>query len=219
MNVAAATVVYLLSGFIAVSGFYVQGQEFIVSMIRGQSVQSILIAVVAFIIGWEERSYEFFILGVLLIALRAFLVNYFLEKRIPREKMYLSEQNVNLTFLFLIDLIFIVISVFIIYSLAFGGIVLHSFLSAYSSGSSVLVFPLTLFFQGLFLIASRKTTFTQIIGYIEEENSLVLFGMFLLPIPLIIEASVILDVLALVVISSVVVVEKFSHEPMEELTG
>ncbi len=209
------TVVYLISSLIAISAFYIQGQEFIVSMIRGQSVQSVLIAVVAFIIGWQERSYDFFILGALIIVLRAFLVNYFLQKRIPKQKVYLYERKVSLSYLFLLDLIFIVISVFIIYSIAFSGIVLHSFLG----NSAVLVFPLTLFFQGLFLIASRRTTFTQIIGYVEEENSLVLFAMFLLPIPTIIEASVFLDVLALVVISSIVVLEKFTHEPVEELRG
>ncbi len=209
------TVVYLISSLIAISAFYIQGQEFIVSMIRGQSVQSVLIAVVAFIIGWQERSYDFFILGALIIVLRAFLVNYFLQKRIPKQKVYLYERKVSLSYLFLLDLIFIVISVFIIYSIAFSGIVLHSFLG----NSAVLVFPLTLFFQGLFLIASRRTTFTQIIGYVEEENSLVLFAMFLLPIPIIIEASVFLDVLALVVISSIVVLEKFTHEPVEELRG
>ena len=31
------TVVYLISSLIAISAFYIQGQEFIVSMIRGQS--------------------------------------------------------------------------------------------------------------------------------------------------------------------------------------
>ncbi|MEM0158103.1 MAG: hypothetical protein QXV22_04205 [Thermoplasmataceae archaeon] len=214
----SVTLVYLISGLIAVSAFYVQGQEFIVSMIRGQSIQSILIAIVAFIIGWSENSYEFYILGVLIIVLRAFLVNYFLQKRIPRQKVYIFEPNVNLSYLFLVDLVFIVISVFIIYSLAFSGITLRSFLGS-SGGSSVLVFPLALFFQGLFLIASRRTTFTQIIGYVVEENSLVLFAMFLLPIPIIIEASVFLDVLALVVISSIVVLEKLTHEAVEDLKG
>ncbi|EQD60499.1 hypothetical protein B1B_07764, partial [mine drainage metagenome] len=66
---------------------------------------------------------------------------------------------------------------------------------------------------------SRRRHFSQIIGYVEEENSLVLFAIFLLPVPIVIEASVFLDVLALVVISSVITVEKFSHERMEELRG
>ncbi len=212
------TVIYLIASIIAISAFYIQGQEFIISMIRAQSFQSIFIAIIAFIMGWEEKSYDFFILGALIIVLRAFLINYFLEKRVPKGKVYLYEKKVSLSYLFILDLIFIVISVFIIYSIAFSGIILHSFLEN-SGSSAVLVFPLILFFQGLFLIASRRTTYTQIIGYVEEENSLVLFAMFLLPIPTIIEVSVFLDVLALVVVSSIVVLEKLNHEPMEELRG
>lgn len=85
--------------------------------------------------------------------------------------------------------------------------------------SNILVFPLITFFQGMFLIASRKSTHTQIIGYVEEENAMILFGIFLLPIPLIIEASIFLDVLALVVISSIIVLEKNEHNPVEDLIG
>ena len=119
----ADTIIYFISSLIAISAFYIQGQEFIVPMIRGQSVQSFLIAIVAFVIGWQERSYDFFILGILIIFLRAFLINYFLQKRIPKEIPYLYEKRVSLSYLFLLDLIFIVISVFIIYSIAFSGII------------------------------------------------------------------------------------------------
>lgn len=212
------TIVYLISSLIVISAFYIQVQEFIVSMIKGQSVQSALLAAIAFIMGWQEKSYDFVILGVLIIVFRAFLVDYFLEKRIPNGKIYLHERKLSLSYLFLLDLIFIVISVFIIYSIAFAEIIPRSFFGN-SGDSAILVFPLILLFQGLFLIMSRRTTFAQIIGYVEEENSLVLFAMFLLPIPIIIEASVFLDVLALVVISSIVVLEKFTHEPVEELKG
>ena len=128
---------------------------------------------------------------------------------------YVYETNVNVASLLLIDLAFIVVGIFIIYSLVFT----RADLITKFGPSSILVFPLSLFFQGLFLIGSRRSTFSQIIGYIEEENSLVLFAIFLVPVPIIIEASVFLDVLALVVISSILVIEKFRHFPMEELRG
>lgn len=83
----------------------------------------------------------------------------------------------------------------------------------------LLIFPFILLFQGLFLIASRRSTIAQILGYIEEENALILLGLFLVPVPLLIEASVLLDVLALVVISSLVILEKREHEVLEELVG
>jgi hydrogenase-4 component E len=209
------TGIYLLAALVTISAFYVQGEEFIRSMIRGQVVQSALIAAISFVIGIIEASVDFFILGILIIILRGFLISYFLEQRIPGKSSTKYEPNVNLAYYFLLDLVFIVISVFIIFYVVFSNFRASGVLA----GTDVLVFPLTLFFQGLFLIASRKSTFTQIIGYVEEENGLVLFAIFLLPVPLIIEASVFLDVLALVVITSIVVVQKQTHEKMEELKG
>ncbi len=209
------TGIYLVAALVTISAFYIQGEEFVRSMVRAQLVQSVLIAAISFVIGVIEASADFFILGVLIIILRGFLISYFLEQRIPGKSSIKYEPNVNLAYYFLLDLVFIVISVFIIFYVVFSSFRVSGVLA----GTDVLVFPLTLFFQGLFLIASRKSTFTQIIGYVEEENGLVLFAIFLLPVPLIIEASVFLDVLALVVITSIVVVEKQTHEKMEELKG
>jgi hydrogenase-4 component E len=209
------TGIYLVAALVTISAFYIQGEEFVRSMVRAQLVQSVLIASISFVIGVIEASADFFILGVLIIILRGFLISYFLEQRIPGKSSIKYEPNVNLAYYFLLDLVFIVISVFIIFYVVFSSFRVSGVLA----GTDVLVFPLTLFFQGLFLIASRKSTFTQIIGYVEEENGLVLFAIFLLPVPLIIEASVFLDVLALVVITSIVVVEKQTHEKMEELKG
>ncbi|MCL4451857.1 MAG: hypothetical protein M1327_04450 [Candidatus Thermoplasmatota archaeon] len=208
-------IVYLISASILVSAFYIQGQRYIMSMIRGQLVQSILIAAASFLLAYLENSLDLLILGALILILRGILITYMLETRMPRRKSYVFEEGVNVPYLFLVDLVFIVIAVFIIYSIIFSTLVPIS----QPGNSSTLLFPLLLFFQGIFLITSRRSTYTQIVGYVEEENGLVLLAIFLLPVPIIIEASVFLDVLALVVISSVITVEKSTHERMEELRG
>lgn len=211
----AESLLFPLSGLILVTAFYMQGQEFMRPMIRGQLVQSLLLAVVSAIMGLILHDVGFFILAALIVVLRGFLVTMFLERSIGKRERHLHEKNVSIAYLFLIGLVFVLTSVFIIYSVVFSSISI----SLIAGNKGILIFPLSLFFQGLFLIASRRSTYTQIIGYVEEENALVLFAVFLLPVPLLIEASVFLDVLALVVISSVVVVEKFSHERVEELRG
>jgi Hydrogenase 4 membrane component (E) len=184
-------------------------------MVKGQLIQSSIIALISFVLAYYEHSIDLLILGILIAFLRGFLITYFLDKRVPGRMTYVYESNVNVASLLLIDLAFIVVGIFIIYSIVFT----RADLVTKFGPSSILVFPLSLFFQGLFLIGSRRSTFSQIIGYIEEENSLVLFAIFLVPVPIIIEASVFLDVLALVVISSILVIEKFRHYPMEELRG
>lgn len=215
MTSVLETLLIPISSLILVTAFYMQGQEFIRPMIRGQLVQSLLLAVVSFIMGVISNDVDFFILALLIVILRGFLITYFLEKGLRKDQKHIHERQVSVAYLFLISLVFVLTSVFILYSLVFSSITLRSV----EGNQGILVFPLALFFQGLFLIASRRTTYAQIIGYVEEENAIVLFAIFLLPIPLLIEASVFLDVLALVVISSVVVVEKFTHERVEELKG
>ncbi len=215
MSTFVEELLFPLSSLILVTAFYMQGQEFIRPMIRGQLVQSILLAVISVMMGIITGDADFIILAALLVVLRGFLITYFLEKGIMKSQVHLHEKHVSVAYLFLISLIFVLTAVLIVYSVVFSGIRTESI----TGNQGILVFPLALFFQGLFLIASRRTTYAQIMGYIEEENAIVLFAVFLLPIPLLIEASVFLDVLALVVISSVVVVEKFTHERVVELRG
>ncbi len=208
------TIIYLITALITISGFYIQGNKYIRSMAMTQGFQSLLIAIVSFMLGFVLKEYTFFILGILVIILRMFLVTYFLINKIPKNKSYLYESKISITYLLIMDLIFIIISIFIVYSISFIYIKTTTF-----PVSNILLFPLLLFFQGLFLIASRRRTMAQVLGYIEEENSLILLGVFILPVPIIIESSVFLDVLILVVIFSVISIEKPVHEKMEELRG
>ncbi|WP_196773420.1 hypothetical protein [Acidianus ambivalens] len=46
-----------------------------------------------------------------------------------------------------------------------------------------------------------------------------MLGLFLIPLTLLVEASVFLDVLGLVVISSLLIFEKREHKALEELKG
>ncbi len=207
-------IIYIIAAFIIISGFYIQGNKYLRSMVMTQALQSVLIAVISFILGFILNEYTFYILGALVLILRVILVTYFLLNKIPKRLGYLYESKISVTYMLLVDLAFIVISIFIVYSVSFIHIVSHIF-----PDSNIILFPLLLFFQGLFIIVSRKRTIAQVLGYIEEENSLILLGMFILPVPIIIESSVFLDVLILVVIFSIISLEKTEHKPMEELKG
>ncbi|KQB36656.1 MULTISPECIES: hypothetical protein [Acidiplasma] len=208
------TLIYLISAVLVITGFYIQGNKYLRSMVLTLAFQSLIIAIIAFMLGMMLKNYTFIILGILVIILRVFLVTYFLIKRIPRSLSYVYEPRVSTTYLLILDLIFIIASIFIVYSISFIKIKTIIF-----PIKNIILFPLLLFFQGLFLIASRRRTIAQILGYVEEENSLIILGTFLLPVPIIIESSVFLDVLILVVIFSVISIEKNVHERMEELRG
>ena len=45
------TGIYLVAALVTISAFYIQGEEFVRSMVRAQLVQSVLIAAISFVIG------------------------------------------------------------------------------------------------------------------------------------------------------------------------
>ncbi|MEM3906195.1 MAG: hypothetical protein QXZ17_04925 [Nitrososphaerota archaeon] len=172
---------------------------------------------IVFLLAYLDHSITLVVLGLLLIFLRGILVSFQLESKIRQRSPVFREtsRSRGLASSFLIALLFVLFGIVVVYFEVFSKIV-----SSLEIGSStILLFPFALLFMGLFLIISRKGTFAQVIGYVEEENALILMAVFLLPVPIVIDASVILDVFVLVVISSVIVVEKDRHLPMEELKG
>jgi len=198
---------------IIVSAFYIQGQAYLKPQIYGQAIQSALISLLAFYLGYEFRSLDYILLGIAVVFLRSVLVTFFLLRGL-KKKPGLRESTRGVASELVIDLAFFTITTIIVYYLF-----LQKAILATEVNPLLLVFSFILFFQSLFLILSRRSTISQMLGYVEEENSLILFGLLLIPIPFLIEVSVFLDVLALVVISSILVREKPQHSTLEELKG
>ncbi|MEM0322072.1 MAG: hydrogenase [Thermoprotei archaeon] len=194
---------------IVASAFYIQGQAYYRPLVKMSGVQSLLIALLSLLVYVESGSLDYVYLAVILGVVRGVITPYVLL-RVLGERYGEREKISGFASLLIIDLSFFFIAVFVLYNFV---------ITRLFPGDYYLVFAFSLFFQGLYLIASRNSTPSQIVGYLEEENALVLFGLLLIPIPLLIEASVLLDVLGLVVISAVIIYEKKIHTPLEELKG
>lgn len=207
--------VYIIAAFTLLSVFYILFQPFIKSMIRGIVTQSILISLLSFIIGGYLKSFEFVLLGILVLVLRGFLVSYLLERQIQKRKELVREKINGVSIKVLISIAVAIIGSFLVYYFVFYKLIDHVTIGS----NAVLLFAFMIMFLGFYIIISRKNTMTQIIGYIVEENSLVLISIFLIPVPFVVEISVFLDVITLVLIASIVAKEKFEHTEMEELRG
>jgi hydrogenase-4 component E len=206
-------IIDLVSVSILALAFYMQGQAYYKPLIEASGIQSVILAALSTFLGFITGIYDYFVLAIILILLRGIVTPYVLLKALGK-KYGEREKIKGVASLLVVDLAFFFTAILIIYEFVISKILISTTYGVYE-----LIFPLSLFFQGLYLIASRNSTPAQILGYIEEENALVMFGIFLIPIPLLIEASVFLDVLALVVISSVIIYEKREHTPIDELKG
>lgn len=203
-------VIELISVFVLITAFYIQGQAYYKPLIRMSGIQSIIISILAAFLGFITGVIDYYILAIIIALIRGYITPEVLLRAIG--KRYGERERITgVASLLIIDLAFFFIAVLIIYEFVVSRLAIPT--------SIYLVFAFSLFFQGLFLIASRRSTPAQIIGYLEEENALVLLGAFLVPVPLLIEASVFLDVLGLVVISAVLILQKREHTVIEELRG
>jgi Hydrogenase 4 membrane component (E) len=212
--VVNAQLLELISASIIVSALYIQGQAYFKPTIYAQAIQSALISVLAFYLGFALNLIDYVILGVTIVVLRSFIITYFLFRGL-KAKPGIRESTRGVASELVVNLAFFFLAVFILYYFVLGRIGLTT-----EAGTATLtIFSFILLFQGLFLIVTRRGTITQIIGFIEEENSIVLFGILTIPIPFLIEVSIFLDVLGLVVITSLLTLQKLEHTRLEELMG
>ncbi|AAT43413.1 hypothetical protein [Picrophilus oshimae] len=199
--------IYIISAFIMIAALYVQTQQYIRAMIRGIVIEAMLLGILSIYIGIILKEPDFIILGILIVILRGFLISYMLERRIPGIKEIYREKHSGLASSLILSIVFSLVPAFFIYYYIFNIL------------SNIIVFPLIILFLALFLFIFRKSTFAHVMAYIEEENAMILLAIFIIPVPFIIEASVLLDVFAFIIIAFIVIKEKTRHEPMEELRG
>lgn len=204
----------LISTSIIISALYIQGQAYFKPIIYVQAIQSALISILAFYLGFALKLIDYIILGITIIILRSFLITFFLIRGL-KAKPGIRENTRGVASELVVNLAFFFLAVFIIYYFVLGNIGI----TTEAGTTTLIIFSFMLFFQGLFLIVSRRSTIAQIIGFIEEENSIVLFGILIIPIPFLIEVSIFLDVLGLVIITSLLTLEKLEYTKLEELRG
>jgi len=76
--VVNAQLLELISASIIVSALYIQGQAYFKPTIYAQAIQSALISVLAFYLGFALNLIDYIILGITIVVLRSFIITYFL---------------------------------------------------------------------------------------------------------------------------------------------
>ncbi len=195
---------------VVIVSFFLVGQAYYKPIVRAQGVQSFIIGMIAVALYVFSGKIDYLILGIAVISLRSFAISFALERAI-KGRFGFRESVKGVASLLIIDLI----------AVAFFFVVIFYFESTvFQEVNDDVIFGTLLLLQGLMLSVLRKGTIPQIIGYVEEENGIVLFGTFLVSLPLLIEASALLDVLGLIVLTYIIIREKPEHDnKLDELVG
>ena len=192
----------LLSILILVSSFILVANKRVNSYIRTFRVQSVLLALVAGVIGVEhiitKGNYEALIVGLLTIAIKVIYIPNLLKNTVKKVE-YKVEKDffLNIPIAILICCALVIISFFAISSIdSINGLQIKTYLV--NSLSVVLI--------GLFFMISRKKAIGQIIGFLVIENGLFTAAILSTQgMPMIVELGIFFDLLVAVLIMGIFV--------------
>jgi hydrogenase-4 component E len=182
--------------------------SYVITKIQVIVIQTTFLAIYAFISGLFTVNYDLIILAFLIIFIRGIFTAYILMKKLPVRRELIREKSTTVPSIIIVSII-VLIATLIIYRLT-----IFQF-----APSPITAIGFVIAIQGLLLIGTRKNKITQFTGYIEEENAMILLSLGIFPLPLIVEISVLLDVLALVIVAAVLLSGDHNSERMEELIG
>ena len=168
------------------------------SLLNIYSIQSWVIAAVAFVLYLKNGSIVLLLLAILTIASKAFLVP-FVMRRIQKS-MHIKR---DLEFRYLPPIGSILVGTAMIFLVYWS---FSQFLPELSS--ETMFFPgavigVSLALMGMMVIFTRKQMITKILGYLTMENGVLLFSLFVAELPFIIELLIILDLVMLIVLATV----------------
>ena len=198
----------LITAAIILSAIWAQFGTFMSHKVRIVSIQSVLLSIYIIILGIWGNDPELVILGVRIMILRAFLTSRLRNSKLSSDQFVSRERFGDASFLSVISILILIFSI-LTYRILFTPLGYETI----GAGGFALLF------QGLFLIGSRKSKFSQFLGYIEEENAIVMLGLGIISMPLVIEVSVLLDVLALLIVSTIIISDKPESQVFEEMMG
>jgi len=195
------------------SSFLVLGTTHLPTAIRLSAIQGISIGLLPLAIAPSDFSLRVILLGMVIIVLKGFVFPLLL-RRAMRESMTSTEMQpfVGSSASILVGLLALMAAFW-----------LDSRMHFLPSRSHQLFPPVAFFVMmtGLFLIVARKLAVTQVVGYLQLENGIYVFGLSIAAeVPVVVELGVLLDVFVAVFVMGIAIFRinrEFNHMDSERL--
>jgi hydrogenase-4 component E len=199
--------------FLALTSLLLLGSSRLVACIRIVAFQGILLGLLTVLAHHEQLSLRPVLLAIAIITLKGAVFPWLLA-RVLREADVRREVEpfVSATVSLLIGTLVLALSLW-----------LSQRLPLPAAPIATLVVPVALFtiLAGLFLIVSRRTALTQVLGYLVLENGIYAFGVGLVQgTPMVVELGVLLDVFVAVFVMGIAIFHinrEFDHIDADRL--
>jgi hydrogenase-4 component E len=172
-------------------------QKTLTTLFSVYGIQSFLIAGISYILFRETGSYVLLVLAILTLLTKVIIIPYMLNK--IRVSGALKRDN-EFRYLTPVSAILVGIALIVIVYTSFSRIFDLSKDNLFFLGA---VIGVSLCLMGMLVIFSRKKVVTKVVGYLNMENGILLFGIFIAELPLIIELLIIVDLIIFILLATV----------------
>ncbi len=195
---------------ILLTAFEMLVQSYVKQMINTVAIQSILLALMLIVLGYERSSPELVVLSILTFVVRGVAIPELMRVDVRKRRIWeIREVETRVPALIIVGIL-----------VAIGGFAFYATKLYPIFGVKGGSIPIILLLLGFLMIIARRNALAQMIGYIVEENALLYAGTVLTHLPMILEAGVFLDLLGLVLIGVLLSAEKeYGVLELEELVG
>lgn len=194
-------IIKILFVFVLISAGLIISTRNLSSVLTAYTVQSFLLAAVSSLLYMINGKDQLLLLVVLTLASKVILIPYFISR--IEEKIRIGR---DLHFTYLEPTPSLLLSIGLI-------ILSYTFLSKIFEGLPLsklfffgAVIGLSLTLMGMLVVFSRKKVITKALGYLSMENGVLMFGLFVTELPFIIEVMIIIDLIILVILTTILAV-------------
>ena len=187
---------------VIISAAYIISTRNVLSLVSVYSLQSLTLAGIALSLWLVEGNPVLLAIAAITLATKVLIIPYFIatvQERI-RIKRDIEFHYVSPTTSLLLSMVLMLVIYFV-----------FSRIIPASPGKQGLLFfgaviGISLMLMGMMVTFSRKRAITKVMGYLSMENGVLVFGMFVTELPFIIEFLIIIDLIILVLLTTILAV-------------
>ena len=195
-------IIRILFVAVIVAAAYIISTRNVLSLVSVYALQSLILATIAFALWYMENNTVLLAIAIITVLSKVLIIPYFIatiQERI-RIKRDIEFHYLSPTTSLLVSM---VLMLFIYFAL-------NSIIPSSAGKPNLLFFGavigISLMLMGMMVTFSRKRAITKVMGYLSMENGVLLFGMFVTELPFIIEFLIIIDLIILVLLTTILAV-------------
>ncbi|MFZ0005202.1 MAG: hydrogenase subunit [Methanoregula sp.] len=195
-------IVKVLFVCVIITSAYIITTRNLISLVRVYALQSLALVAIALSLAWYEADSVLLAIAIITLVFKVFLIPYFIAT--IQEKIRIK-RDIDFHFLsptssLLISLALMIV-VYIMLSRIFPDMMVKGSLFFFGA-----VIGISLVLMGMMVTFSRKRAITKVLGYLSMENGVLLFGIFATELPFIIEFLIIIDLVILIILTTILTV-------------